>query len=240
MTEGIREGAYRAMKSFSAVIRVLSWVAYAMILVTLLISLPIVWGNRPIVILSGSMESAYPVGSITYYRPVEFWEYSMGDAVTFETDGEDMLATHRIITINHADRSFVTKGDANDNVDPEPLSFANVKGLTWSFAIPFAGYFISFVQKWYVIAVLGLILICDLILIDRGDGQEKKAEKPVLGRSPDDGEETEKTIKPRNAVKAEKRIRPQKAENTEKSNKSPKKGKSTSRGITAEDFFRDF
>lgn len=166
------------MKVLSTIVRGLAWIVYLVIIVSLLIAAPILLGNRPVVVLSGSMEPAYPVGSITYYKEVPFNNITVGDAITFQI-GDGSYATHRVTAVNETEQSFTTKGDHNDTEDANPVLYSNVKGRTAEHAIPFAGYFISNMQHWYVIAGCGLILLLDMLLTS----DDKKQKKLSVGES---------------------------------------------------------
>ena len=78
-------------------------------------------GLRTYVVLSGSMEPAYPTGSLIYVKEVDVHQLKEKDVITFMID-EDTIATHRIIEVlvDEEDSSVVrfrTQGDANDSPD---------------------------------------------------------------------------------------------------------------------------
>lgn len=150
------------MKVLLGILKTLSCLVYIIIFIALAIASPLLFGYKPVVVLSGSMLPDYPVGSVTYYKQVDFDEIEVGDVITFDL-GEDSLATHRVIEINEATQEFTTKGDNNETNDSSPVSYTEVQGETVNLVIPYAGYFICYVQNWYVIAVCAVILILDLI-----------------------------------------------------------------------------
>lgn len=152
------------MKVLSGIFRILSWAVYIVIIASLLVVSPIIVGYRPVVVLSGSMEPNYPVGSITYYKAADFTDISVGDAITFSI-GEGSLATHRVVSKDEENQSFTTKGDNNPSEDNSPIPYSRVAGKTMSFAIPHAGYLTTYAQKnWYVIAIFGVILLVDMLM----------------------------------------------------------------------------
>ena len=53
---------------------------------------PVAFGYMPYVVLSGSMEPVYPVGSLIYVAPVDANSLEPGDAITF--DRNDAVVTH--------------------------------------------------------------------------------------------------------------------------------------------------
>jgi signal peptidase len=111
------------------------------------------WGYRLFVVQSGSMEPAIKTGSVVITSVAK--TYQVGDIVAFTTTTIKDVVTHRIssITDDEKGRRFVTKGDANKAVDPQPVPKNNIQGKV-RLAIPYAGYFVSFAKTQ-----LGLIML---------------------------------------------------------------------------------
>ncbi len=117
-------------------------------------------GYRPLVVLSGSMEPAMPVGSIVLTKSVEPDRVETGDIITFAltsdmTGRSQPFATHRVAQVidGKTGRSFVTKGDANSVRDAIPVQAGHLVGKV-VLIVPFVGYLTRFVQS-----SLGLILM---------------------------------------------------------------------------------
>lgn len=73
-----------------------------------------------------SMTPTAPPGStLLYKQPRTPSEICLGDIVYFETGGEPIF--HRVIRITQ--EGFITKGDDNKQQDPEPVSYANIRGI---------------------------------------------------------------------------------------------------------------
>lgn len=100
---------------------------------------PRVLGVQPYAIVSGSMEPAYPTGSLVYAQPVAGEDLQVGDVAAFWRD-EDVII-HRVDSIDIAGEEFVAKGDANDDVDLRPVLFRDVLGRV-VFSVPGVGYFL--------------------------------------------------------------------------------------------------
>lgn len=101
----------------------------AVIVVMVPLTVPKLFGYHIYGVLTGSMEPAYSVGSVVYVKPGEPESVKEGDVITFlmGTDtGYGM--THRVVEVNGEDCTFITKGDANDAVDSEPVSFDRMVG----------------------------------------------------------------------------------------------------------------
>ena len=123
-------------------------------------------------VLSGSMEPAYPVGSLIYVKAVDCKELKVGDPITYRLD-EDTVVTHRIIEvlIDEEDPNtirYFTQGDANDIPDATSVHYKNILG-TPVFAIPYMGYVSNYIQNppgMYVAISAGAILLMLVFLPD--------------------------------------------------------------------------
>lgn len=114
-------------------------------------------------VLSGSMEPDIKTGSIIAVKSVDDpTGFKKGDVITFQTK-EDILVTHRIMEVNEAGQQYVTKGDANDGPDMEPVSAADIVGTYAGFTVPYVGYIMNFANSSEGAALLlvipGMLLI---------------------------------------------------------------------------------
>lgn len=67
------------MKIIKGLVSIASWVVYACIICYLLIASPMIAGYKPVVVLSGSMEPTYHVGSVIYYKHLPFADIQVGE-----------------------------------------------------------------------------------------------------------------------------------------------------------------
>lgn len=104
----------------------------------------LVGADHALTVLSGSMEPAIGTGSIVFVAETPPEQINERDVITYQDDGGN-LVTHRVVEKHEAAGSlrFETKGDANENRDPEPVYRGDVVG-TVLFSIPFMGYVVSF------------------------------------------------------------------------------------------------
>ena len=157
-------------------------VAAMVLLAVLLVGVRVV-GLTPFVVLSGSMEPAYPTGSLIYVKKVPAESVRAGDPITFVMNEELMVATHRVTEVDSQGQRFTTKGDANDAVDGAPVHFNNLIG-TPVFCIPRLGYLSDYLTRppgmymgWSVMAVLLLFLFTPELLNLAEKSDQKAAEK---------------------------------------------------------------
>ena len=118
----------------------------AVILSMLLLALgPRFFGFSSFVIYSGSMEPKLHKGSIAIGKPVSANALKVGDIVAFKTHGGFAPTIHRIAAIEEEAGQLLvtTKGDANEQPDPERIVVRN-GGSRIVYSIPYVGYWIEF------------------------------------------------------------------------------------------------
>ncbi len=157
-------------------------VAVIVLIAVLLVGVRVI-GLTPYVVLSGSMEPVYPVGSLVYVKNVEPETVEVGDPITFVLDEELTVVTHRVVAIDAESEQFTTKGDANDVIDGAPVHFNNLIGRP-VFCIPKLGYLSNFLTQppgryvgWSIIAVAVILLFAPEILKWADDADKKAAQK---------------------------------------------------------------
>lgn len=150
---------------------------------------PAVAGGRTMTVLSGSMEPAISTGSVVVTKPVDPLTLNAGEVITFSTPGADGgvdLVTHRIARISETERGrlFVTKGDANQTEDVEPVRAANIQGALW-YHVPWFGLLRDqlFSRTGVLFGVAGVLLAAGIWLLpgirrrgESGDGEAKDDE----------------------------------------------------------------
>ncbi len=152
------------MKVLKNVLNILSWPVYLCIAAYLLIAAPMILRYHPVVVLSGSMEPTYPVGSVIYYKAAAFDEIQEGDSITFYTGSGDAMITHRVVEKREVSEEFVTQGDANQSVDPNPVEYRRVAGKDGLLCLPFAGYYVTFGRQPAVIGAIVIILVLGILM----------------------------------------------------------------------------
>jgi signal peptidase I len=118
-------------------------------------------GVRPIVLRSGSMDPAMPVGSLVLTVPVTAEQLEPGDVITVPDPQEDRLVTHRVVHVEQeGGRWLVTlKGDANDTPDAAPYDVTDgARGALTSIA-GFGEIIMAMQTPWLVAGALALVVI---------------------------------------------------------------------------------
>ena len=140
-------------------------------------------GLQPFVVLSGSMEPTYHVGSLIYVKSVDYKQLQAGDPITYLLN-ENTVVTHRIteVLVDEEDPNtlrYFTKGDANDIADGTSVHYRNIIGKP-VFSIPYLGYVSNYIQNppgMYVAIAAGAILIMLVFLPDIFSDDDKEEKK---------------------------------------------------------------
>jgi signal peptidase len=108
----------------------------------------------PTVVLTGSMSPAFERGSVVFIERVTPEEVvdmvGEGEILHFTSPhGVDFI--HRVVDFRwdaEGQRTFITRGDAAELVDPHPVAQEDVLGIVRAF-VPFFGYPIIFMQNLF-------------------------------------------------------------------------------------------
>lgn len=138
---------------------------------------PGLFGYKPFIVLSGSMESQIHVGDLVLVKEVDANTLKKNDIIAYR-DAKNTVTTHRIVEViknEDGSLSFITKGDANNVEDPEVKS-SQVEGL---FQKRYAklGSAIMFIQEpmGFAVVVLSIFIVCLLVYM----WQNRKIDKDV-------------------------------------------------------------
>jgi len=146
--------------------KVMGWVATLLVALLVLMAAFLMvaprFGLEAHPVLSGSMEPALRVGGIILCKEVPVSEVEVGDVIGFNAPG-GMKVTHRVIDIIDEDgkRWFQTKGDANEDPDPELVSISGETVDKVVYHLPYLGFFASFMRS----RAAFLVFICGPALI---------------------------------------------------------------------------
>lgn len=92
--------------------------------------LPGVFGIRPAIVLSGSMDPTIRTGDLVIIHETDAAKLQKDDVICFMSSGKAI--THRIVEVrtdDSGDVQYVTRGDNNDTEDQETVSPDQVQGI---------------------------------------------------------------------------------------------------------------
>lgn len=125
---------------------------------------PSVFGYKPFIVLSGSMENTIKKGDLIIVETVDAENLTKDKVIAFR-DAEGTVTTHRIIEIveDETGKYYVTKGDNNNSQDQNLVEPKDVEGI-YKGRIPGVGNILNALAQptTIVILVLGITLIFGL------------------------------------------------------------------------------
>lgn len=158
-------------------------------------SVPSIFGLKPFIALSGSMESQINVGDLVIVKEVDPSKLQVDDIIAFR-DSENIVTTHRIvdITTKNNELCFTTKGDAN-NVNDDGIVYSSM--LEGKYQTKFAklGNVILFIQEpvGFFVIVMSIFIVCILIYLY----QNRKIDKKIKFKNAEERQAFEEFMKTR-------------------------------------------
>ncbi len=123
--------------------------------------IPSVFGYKPFIVLSGSMETKIFKGDLIITKIIKPESLKKNDIIAFR-DAENTVTTHRIIDIVEKEGKtyFITKGDNNNTQDQNLVEYEDVEGI-YCFRIPGMGNMMNTLAEptTIIIILLGVTLI---------------------------------------------------------------------------------
>ena len=148
-------------------------------------------GYKILVVQSGSMEPAIPVGSVVLTKPTAgvaaptpITRFFEGDVITYAAVKQS-LVSHRVVSISEENGEFFykTKGDANETSDQKLVSEKDVVGKVM-FAAPFIGRYVNFAKQplgyFLMILIPSLYVILSEIWVIISELRKVKFKSPAL------------------------------------------------------------
>ena len=143
--------------------------------------IPSIFGYKPFVVLSGSMETEIFKGDLAVTREVDAESLQKNDIVAFR-DAENHVVTHRVVDIIdvNGEKKLVTKGDNNNNNDSDTVSMKDVEGK-YLFKLSGFGNLVMMMQEpSTLVVVLVVILVAGGIWMMLGNNKLSKEEREEL------------------------------------------------------------
>lgn len=148
-------------------------IIYVLITIYLITFVPSLWGYKPLVVISGSMEPVLKVGAILYYHKEDMDSFHCDDILVYKT--KKHIVSHRIVDIS--DDWFITKGDANPSVDSNKVYKEQVLGKGTNWCIPFLGYYTDYIYHHKYLLYLSILLLILDLYYDFYKSNKEKARK---------------------------------------------------------------
>ena len=130
-------------------------------------SVPSVFGYKPFIVLSGSMETEIFVGDLVIVKEIDPSTLNKGDIIAFR-DSDDIVTTHRIVDVvtENSQLCFKTKGDANNANDSE-LVYSNIVEGKYQTKVSKLGNVILFIQEpmGFAILMMSIFIVCIFIYL---------------------------------------------------------------------------
>ena len=128
---------------------------------------PGLFGYKPFVVLSGSMQSQINVGDLVFVKEVDPESLKANDIIAFR-DQQGLVTTHRIkkVVSENKDICFQTKGDNNSIADSDLVCSNSIEGKYVS-RIARLGSLIIFIQQplGFSIMIMSILLIGVIVFI---------------------------------------------------------------------------
>ena len=145
--------------------------------------IPSIFGYKPFIVLSGSMEAEIFKGDLAVTRETGVEEIQKNDIIAFH-DSENHVVTHRVVDIVEGDggKEFVTKGDNNDRNDSNTVNMKEVEGK-YLFKLSGFGNIVMIMQQpvTLVIVLVVIVVIGGIwMMLDKNklsEGERKELEK---------------------------------------------------------------
>ena len=133
---------------------------------------PEVFGIKPMIVLSGSMETSIHTGDVVFVKIVDTDTLENGDVIAFRNESNKVTTRRIVETVReNGQQYFKTTGDANDSENPDLIKMSDVEGV-YIGRISGLGIFFIFIQK-----PIGLIWLYLVNKIDEKNLLQKKNKK---------------------------------------------------------------
>jgi signal peptidase I len=137
---------------------------------------PMFFGNRSLVITSGSMQPTIPIGSVVIVQPIPSKNLERGDIIAFNPTPDSAIpVVHRIVKIDTRKGTpyFTTRGDANATADPTEIS---LPATAWRqvYMVPFVGYVIAYATSPVGVGLLIVLPFLATTFVSVRDWLKKK------------------------------------------------------------------
>ena len=184
----MKKHLYISKEITKAVLNVTIFLLLPLVVFTLITSkTDIIGGIKSFTVLTGSMSPLIPAGSIVYSMKKS--DYNKGDIITFDQGG--VTVNHRVVEkITDNNKVFyLTRGDANNATDSQPVMAENVVGKVELF-VPEVGKLTMFLKTlpgFMLLVIIPALIFIGFELFNTKRELEKEIEKKVMNRMNSNG-----------------------------------------------------
>lgn len=138
---------------------------------------PTILSHQLYIVRSNSMSPTFETGSLLFVRILDPELIEEGDIITYKRTQEALPTTHRVVEVlsEQGELQFVTRGDANNVNDPNPLDANDLVGRV-SWYVPYLGFALGFASTRQGIFVL-MVVPASIIIIGQVWGLIKTAKE---------------------------------------------------------------
>lgn len=143
--------------------------------------IPSIFGYKPFIALSGSMETEFYKGDLVIVKKVNINSLQEKDIIAFR-DENNHVVTHRIVSIskNNKELQFVTKGDNNNTADDGIVNSKDVEGKYVGKLKGLGNIFLVLQKPITLFIILGIIVIFGIMWIVIGNNKLSMEERKEL------------------------------------------------------------
>lgn len=155
--------------------------------------IPSIFGYKPFIVLSGSMETELYKGDLAIVRKVDVNTLKENDIIAFRDDDEHVV-THRIVSIisSEDDIEFITKGDNNNSNDQGTVKLDDVEGK-YIRKVKGLGNVLLVLQKPLTLCIiLGITVVFGVFWIVIGNNKLSNDERKELEQLRKEKQQTKK------------------------------------------------
>lgn len=160
--------------------------------------IPSVFGWKPFIVLSGSMEDTIMPGDLILTKEIDALELKEGDIISFRTNKSTVI-THRITKIveDEGERKYYTKGDNNDTADSNIVCNNQIEGI-YRYRIPKLGNIAIYLQKPIGIIICIAVPLIIILIAQLADLKSKQIEVKEKEKKQKELEEKMKILEQQN------------------------------------------
>ena len=138
------------------------------------LAIPRLLGYEAYNVVSGSMEPALPVGSVIYVEAVDPETVNTNDIIAFYSNGT--VVTHRVVENHYFYDEIITKGDANEKEDINPVPYDQFIGrVKWH--LPFLGNYLMIYSNPITKVYLMILAFCGVMFNILAGQMRRRAEE---------------------------------------------------------------